>query len=124
MDTSHYREIWKGRPPIISQYQVFCAILYILRTGIPCYQSVMDSIHMRFQRGNERGLWWKILVSLQKEKKSKNECCHLVLLNIIVMVVVKKGETIQGQKYLRLNNKITFGHNIRLSNSRRIFKCW
>ena len=41
MDTSHYREIWKGRPPIISHYQVFCAILYILRTGIPCYQNVM-----------------------------------------------------------------------------------
>ena len=88
-----------------------------------CYGN-WHSIYMRFQRGNERGLWWKILVSLQKEKKSKNECCHLVLLNIIVMVVVKKGETIQGQKYLRLNNKITFGYNIRLSNSRRIFEWW
>jgi len=27
--------IWKGRPPKISHYQVFCAILYVLRTGIP-----------------------------------------------------------------------------------------
>lgn len=25
--------IWKGRPPTISHYQVFCAILYVLRTG-------------------------------------------------------------------------------------------
>ena len=44
-----------------------------------CYVN-WHSIYMRFQRGNERGLWWKILVSLQKEKKSKNECCHLVLM--------------------------------------------
>jgi hypothetical protein len=27
--------IWKGRPPVISHYQVFCAILYVLRTGCP-----------------------------------------------------------------------------------------
>ena len=27
--------IWKGRPPKISHYQVFCAILYVLRTVIP-----------------------------------------------------------------------------------------
>ncbi len=27
--------IWKGRPPSISHYQVFCAILYVLRVGLP-----------------------------------------------------------------------------------------
>ena len=27
--------IWKGRPPTIGHYQVFCAILYVLRTGVP-----------------------------------------------------------------------------------------
>ena len=27
--------IWKGRPPSISHYQVFCAILYVLRVGCP-----------------------------------------------------------------------------------------
>jgi hypothetical protein len=27
--------IWKGRPPKVSHYQVFCAILYILKTGCP-----------------------------------------------------------------------------------------
>lgn len=27
--------IWQGRPPTISHYQVFCAILYVLRTGCP-----------------------------------------------------------------------------------------
>lgn len=51
--------IWKGRPPVISHYKVFCAILYILRTGSPwrdlpkCYGN-WHHIFMRFQRGNER----------------------------------------------------------------------
>jgi transposase len=27
--------IWKGRPPKVSHYAVFCAILYILRVGCP-----------------------------------------------------------------------------------------
>ena len=67
--------IWKGRPPSISHYKVFCAILYILRTGIPwrdlpkCYGN-WHSIYMRFQRGNERAIWWKILAHLQKRKKA------------------------------------------------------
>ncbi|MCC8484169.1 MAG: hypothetical protein LN561_06505 [Rickettsia endosymbiont of Labidopullus appendiculatus] len=26
--------IWKGRPPKISHYKVFCAIMYVLRIGI------------------------------------------------------------------------------------------
>ena len=28
-------DIWKGRPQRLSHYQVFCAILYVLRTGVP-----------------------------------------------------------------------------------------
>ena len=68
--------IWKGRPPIISHYKTFCAILYVLRTGIPwrdlpkCFGN-WHSIYMRFQRGNEKGIWWKILLSLQQKKKVK-----------------------------------------------------
>lgn len=68
--------IWKGRPPLISHYKVFCAILYVLRTGIPwrdlpkCFGN-WHSIYMRFQRGNERGLWWKILIKLQHQRKLK-----------------------------------------------------
>ena len=68
--------IWKGRPPLISHYQVFAAILYILRTGIPWRDLPKDygnwhSIYMRFQRGNEKGLWWKILNSLQSKKRMR-----------------------------------------------------
>lgn len=68
--------IWKGRPPIIGHYQVFCAILYVLRTGVPwrdlpsCFGN-WHSIYIRFQRGSERGLWWSILVNLQGKKMLK-----------------------------------------------------
>ena len=68
--------IWKGRPPKISHYQVFCAILYVLRTGIPwrdlpkCYGN-WHSIYMRFHRGNEKGTWWKVLIFLQNKRKVK-----------------------------------------------------
>lgn len=66
--------IWKGRPPKISHYKVFCAILYVLRTGIPWRDlpkvfGNWHSIYMRFVRGNERNLWWRILFSLQAQRK-------------------------------------------------------
>ena len=66
--------IWKGRPPKISHYQVFCAILYVLRTGVPwrdlpaCFGN-WHSVYTRFHRGNEKNLWWKILLDLQQKKK-------------------------------------------------------
>jgi len=68
--------IWKGRPPKISNYQVFSAILYVLRTGIPwrdlpkCFGN-WHTIYTRFHRGNEKSLWWKILLHLQHQKKLK-----------------------------------------------------
>ena len=66
--------IWKGRPPTISHYQVFCAILYALRTGIPwrdlpaCYGK-WHPIYLRFRRGSERGVWWRVLITLQQHKR-------------------------------------------------------
>jgi transposase len=68
--------IWKGRPPQISHFQVFCAILYVLRTGIPwrdlpsCYGH-WHAVYLRFKRGSEKGLWWRILYNLQRRKKIK-----------------------------------------------------
>ena len=65
--------IWKGRPPKISHYHVFCAILYILRTGtpwrdLPRLYGNWHAIYLRFKRGSERGLWWHILISLQQRR--------------------------------------------------------
>jgi len=66
--------IWKGRPPTISHYQVFCAVLFVLRTGVPwrdlppCYGS-WHAIYQRFKRGSDRGVWWNILITLQQDKR-------------------------------------------------------
>lgn len=66
--------IWKGRPPGISHYQVFCAVLYVLRTGVSwrdlpgCFGN-WHSIYTRFHRGNAKGLWWNILLHLQQKKQ-------------------------------------------------------
>lgn len=66
--------IWKGRPPKISHYNVFCAILYVLRTGcpwrdLPQIYGCWHTIYQRFNRGSEKNLWWKILMHLQQAKK-------------------------------------------------------
>jgi transposase len=65
--------IWKGRPPKVSHYQAFCGILYILRTGcpwrdLPCEYGYWHVIYDRFSWGSTRGLWAKILLSLQEEE--------------------------------------------------------
>lgn len=73
--------IWKGRPPKISHYKVFCGIMYVLRTGIPwrdlpkCY-GCWHTIYQRFKRGSEKGICWKILMILQQSKK--------LLINIVI----------------------------------------
>ena len=64
--------IWKGRPPKVSHYLVCCGILYILRTGCP-WRDLPEEfgywhlVYDRFSWGSTRGLWAKMLISLQKE---------------------------------------------------------
>jgi len=63
-----------GRPQSISNYQVFCAILYVLRTGIPWRDlptnyGYWHSIYLRFKKGSNRGVWWHVLTKLQQDKK-------------------------------------------------------
>lgn len=63
-----------GRPQTISDYHVFCAMLYVLRTGIPwrdlpkCYGH-WHRIYQRFKRSSDRGVWWKIVLKLQSNRK-------------------------------------------------------
>ena len=88
----------KGRPPKISHYQVFCGILYILRTGCP-WRDLPEEygywhvVYDRFNRGGERGLWAKILLELQKKKGIRfNE----VLIDSTTMKVHRQGGGIKG----------------------------
>lgn len=63
-----------GRPHCISDYQVFCAALYVLRTGVPwrdlpvCY-GYWHTVYLRFNKGSKRGVWWDVLMTLQRRKK-------------------------------------------------------
>lgn len=63
-----------GRPQRVTDYQVFNAILYVLRTGIPwrdlpkCY-GYWHTVYLRFNKGCKRGVWWYILMTLQHRKK-------------------------------------------------------
>jgi len=52
--------IWKGRLPKISYYEVFCAILYVLGTGIP-----WKDLPKCFGNGHT------IYLDLQQQKKFK-----------------------------------------------------
>ena len=63
-----------GRPQKVSNYQVFCAILYVLRTGISwrdlpkCY-GYWHTIYLRFKKGSDRGVWWHVILQLQQDRK-------------------------------------------------------
>ena len=61
-----------GRPPTVSHYQFFCALLYVLRTGIPwrdlpaCYGR-WHTIYTRFKRWTQNGWLQKLSDQLQSQ---------------------------------------------------------
>jgi transposase len=63
-----------GRPTKIDHYIFFCAVLYVLRTGIawrdlPKFYGPWHTIYTRFKRWGENGLFWRLLHYLQQKKK-------------------------------------------------------
>ncbi len=99
---SHYSAA--GRPAKISDYQVFNAMLYILRTGNPwrdlpkCY-GPWHTIYTRFKRASDRGVWWKILILLQQNKRLT---MHVVMADSTTIAFhrhggVSKGGSIAGE---------------------------
>jgi len=63
-----------GRHALISHYQFFCAVLYVLRTGVswrdlPERFGKWHTIYTRFKRWSENGLFWKLVYQLQQSKK-------------------------------------------------------
>ena len=63
-----------GRPSKINHYQFFCAILYVLRTGVswrdlPSFYGNWHTIYTRFKRWSESGLFWHLLYNLQQAKR-------------------------------------------------------
>lgn len=63
----------RGRPPLISDYDFFCAVLFVMRTGIswrdlPDHYGSWHTIYTRFKRWSESGWFWKLLQGLQAKK--------------------------------------------------------
>lgn len=69
---THYKR--PGRPAGLSHYQFFCAVLYVLRTGVswrdvPSCYGKWHTIYTRFKRWSENGLFWLLVYQLQQKKK-------------------------------------------------------
>ena len=66
----------RGRRALVSDYQFFCGVLYVLRTGIPwrdlpkVYGS-WHTVYTRFKRWSERGWFWQLLRELQAQRSIK-----------------------------------------------------
>jgi len=62
-----------GRPPKISHYVCFCAMLTMMRVSQPWRDldpiyGPWHTIYTRFKRWSERGLFWNILYALKQAK--------------------------------------------------------
>lgn len=73
IEKSHKRD---GRPPKISHWQFFSAVLYVLRTGVawrdlPRNFGPWHTIYTRFKRWSESGLFWEIIYTLQQHKRCR-----------------------------------------------------
>jgi len=90
--------IWKGRPVKVSHYKVFSGILYVLRTGIswrdlPEEYGSWHNVYQRFRRGSEKGLWWKILSTLQARKLANIE---IVMIDSSTIKLHRQGGGVKG----------------------------
>ena len=87
-----------GRPAEVSGYQVFNAILYVLRTGIAwrdlpqCY-GYWHTVYLRFKRASDRGVWWKVFIALQQHKRIT---MNIVLADSTTVNVHRHGGGLKG----------------------------
>lgn len=63
----------RGRPASIKDYDFFCAVLFVMRTGVPWrdlpgYYGSWHTIYTRFKRWSASGWFWKLLQMLQAKK--------------------------------------------------------
>ena len=77
---------------------VFCALLFVLRTGISWRDLPPDfgywhSVYLRFKKGSDRGVWWKVLIALQQYKKLT---MNVVLTDSTTVKVHRHGGGLKG----------------------------
>ena len=105
--------IWKGRPPKVSHYSVFCAILYVLRTGVAwrdlpkCFGD-WHVVYDRYNRGSEKGIWWRIFMSLHA-KKAVNT--HIAIIDSTTVKVHRHGGGLKGGNKPKVNPELELQQN-------------
>ena len=62
----------RGRPPLITDYDFFCAVLFVMRTGIawrdlPTHYGCWHTVYTRFKRWSTSGWFWKLLQETGKK---------------------------------------------------------
>lgn len=87
-----------GRPSSTRYYDIFCAMLYVLKTGIswrnlPEEFGHWHNIYQRFKRWSDRGVVWKILYELQQNKKLTMD---IVMLDSTSFKVHRHGGGLKG----------------------------
>lgn len=87
-----------GRPQTVSNYQVFCAMLYVLRTGVPWRDlpknyGYWHTVYLRFKKGSDRGIWWHVLMKLQQGKKLH---MNIVLADSTTIKIHRQGGGLKG----------------------------
>lgn len=87
-----------GRPQTVSNYQIWNAMLYVLRTGIPwrdlpkCY-GYWHTVYLRFKKGSDRGVWWHVLIKLQQDKRLY---MNIVLADSTTIKIHRHGGGLKG----------------------------
>jgi transposase len=105
--------IGKGRPSKVPHYKAFCGILYIMRTGalwrdLPEEYGHWHVVYDRFSRGSGRGLWAKVLSTLQERTGIRFEA---VIIDSTTMKTrrhggrAKKGQQTKGKSRAGISTK-------------------
>jgi len=87
-----------GRPQKVNNYQVFSAVLYLLRTGIswrdmPREFGYWHTIYLRFQKWSERNVIWQILRVLQTQQRLNFD---IVMIDSTTFKVHRHGGGLKG----------------------------
>ena len=118
----------RGRPSLISDYDFFCAVLYIMRTGIswrdlPDRYGSWHTIYTRFKRWSESGWFWRLLQRLQAKKLISVDFSWIDSTTINVhrhgSGALKKGESIDWKRPKRIKHKSSFS-SFNCRNSKRL----
>jgi hypothetical protein len=96
-----------GRPPQISHYVCFCAMLKMMAVSLPWRDLPREygpwhTIYTRFKRWSENGLFWNILYAL---KQQKNIRMDIVFIDSTTVKLHRHGAGAPKKRGLKISAK-------------------